>query len=41
MTGGGNDVWAKHRNGSGGGCATWGAKSSTGIDPYYTQDFDF
>jgi len=41
MTGGGNDMWEHHRNGNNGNCATWGAKDTTGIDPYFTQDFDF
>ena len=36
MTGGGNDVWEHHRNGNNGNCATWGAKDTTGLDPYYT-----
>lgn len=39
MSGGGNDVWESHRNGNGGGCALWGAKASTGGDPFFTQDF--
>jgi len=41
MTGGGNDIWASHRNGSGGGCTYWGGKDSTGGSPYFTQDFDW
>jgi alpha-amylase len=37
MSGGGNDVWAGHRNGGGGGyCAKWGPKESTGLSPYFT-----
>lgn len=39
MTGGGNDIWDSHRNGNGGYCAYWGAKSSTGDSPFFTQDF--
>jgi len=40
MSGGGNDVWANHRNGGGGGsCTHWGAKSSTGSSPYFTHNW--
>jgi alpha-amylase len=39
MTGGGNDVWASHRNGNGGGCDLWGPKASWGGSPFFTQDF--
>eukprot|EP00455_Lapot_gusevi_P057805 TRINITY_DN994_c0_g1_i5.p1 TRINITY_DN994_c0_g1~~TRINITY_DN994_c0_g1_i5.p1 ORF type:complete len:629 (-),score=202.72 TRINITY_DN994_c0_g1_i5:126-2012(-) len=40
MTGGGNDImW--HRNPAGGGCATWGPKSSSALSPYFNQDFNF
>lgn len=39
MSGGGNDVWPGHRNGNGGGCATWGPKTSTGSSPYFTHNF--
>jgi alpha-amylase len=41
MTGGGNDVWASHRNGCGGSCCYWGPKQSTGTSPFFTQDFDW
>jgi alpha-amylase len=41
MTGGGNDVIDSHRNGSGGGCAYWGGKASTGTSPYFTHDFNY
>jgi alpha-amylase len=41
MAGGGNDVNPLHRNPSGGGCTTWGPKSSVGGSPYYTHNFAF
>lgn len=39
MSGGGNDVWADHRNGGGNYCTHWGAKSSTGNSPYFTHNW--
>lgn len=39
MTGGGNDVWDSHRNGSDSWCTTWGGKSSTSGSPYFTHSW--
>ncbi len=40
VTGGGNDIQS-HRNGGGSSCTPWGAKSSTALSPYYTQDYNY
>ena len=39
MSGGGNDVWPDHRNGSDSWCSHWGAKTSTGTSPYFTHNW--